>query len=92
MSEGDVGQILRAVGQLEGKVDGVLSTLADMARKNEQRDAESGDHEIRIYSLEEWRKAAASRGRSWREWVGPAAGWVAALIEAIYLFGRVHGG
>jgi hypothetical protein len=92
MSEGDIATILRAIGNLEGKVDGMQSTLAEMARRNEQRDDEAGNHETRIHSLEEWRDRtkdqAVDRRRSWREILTMLGGWVLAATELlVHIFG-----
>lgn len=92
MSEGEVSTLLRAVGQVEGKLDGIINTLAEMARRNEQRDAEAGNHETRISSLEEWRGNTKDGRRSVREWIGPLAAWLAAIASIIYAFSKVHGG
>lgn len=87
MSEGDIATILRAIGNLEGKVDGMQSTLAEMARRNEQRDDEAGNHETRIHSLEEWRDRtkdqAVDRRRSWREILTMLGGWALAVAELL---------
>ena len=92
MSEGDIATILRSIGNLEGKVDGMQSTLAEMARRNEQRDDEAGNHETRIHSLEEWRDRtkdqAVDRRRSWREILTMLGGWVLAATELlVHIFG-----
>lgn len=92
MSEGDIATILRALGKVEGKIDGMQSTLAEMARRNEQRDDEAGNHETRIHSLEEWRDRtkdqAVDRRRSWREILTMLGGWVLAATELlVHIFG-----
>ena len=99
MSEGEIGILLRAIGQVEGALKGfegqlaeIKATLAEMARRNEQRDDEAGNHETRIHSLEEWRDRtkdqAVDRRRSWREILTMLGGWVLAATELlVHIFG-----
>ncbi len=99
MSEGEIGILLRAIGQVEGALKGfdgqlaeIKATLAEMARRNEQRDAEQGNIEVRVHSLEEWRERtkdqAVDRKRSWREILTMLGGWALAVAELlVHIFG-----
>ena len=94
MSEGEIGLILRAIGNLEGTLKGfdgqlteIKAALAEMARRNEQRDEEIGNFEVRVHSLEEWRERtkdqAVDRRRSWREILTMLGGWALAVAELL---------
>ena len=96
MPEEDIKTILRALGKLEGRFDGVDKTLegvqaalAEIARKNAERDLEAGDHEGRIARLEQWRTSvkedSSERRKTLQVRVDLIFGGLGVVLTAIYV-------